>query len=177
MDIKNIVLGLVLFVVFWAFQAGYLSILGAFSWLAGLIIFIVILCLWCTGMASKDSDVMQLCTFVSVFALIVTILISFFGPTLGAVFPPGFEPSAFTPMMLSFWLVVFGGAVLITGIKKKDSIFSVIGLIWLFSAVHFVAALSTGPNSYLHFGVITGFSILVHGLVMKKGKAKIEKSS
>lgn len=168
MNIKNVLYGIILFVVFWAFQAGYVAFLGPAAWFVGVIIFIIVICSFCVGMPKQDAEVKQVCYFTGAFALIVTFMFSFLGPSLGMVIPAGFDPSMLTPMILSIWLVIFGSGFLYTGFKLKEGIPTIIGLIWLFSAIHFVSALSTGPNSYLHFGTITGISILVYGLIQKR---------
>lgn len=168
MDLKQTVMGIVLFIVFWAFQGGYFNSLGAAAWFVGSIIFVVIL--WVIGkfaMPNPSAEIKDLWMFVTIFAIVATFMISFTGPYLGAVLPA--DPSQLTPLVLSFWLIIFGGALFVTGhADQKWNVTAVIGLIWLFSSLHFVTAVSTGPNSYLHFGLITGLSFIIGGIVAKQ---------
>lgn len=169
MNAKQFVLGIVLFVVFWAFQAGYASPLGMHAWFVGSIIFVILL--WAIGKAvmpkKPPADVQQFWIFVSVFALAVSFFASYLAVPLGAVLPPGVPLSAFTPLLLSIWLIVFGAALVVGGMNSKNSMQTWVGIFWLFSSVHFIAP-GIGPNAYLHFAVVTGIPAIVGGLVAKK---------
>ena len=170
MKIAKVVLGIVLFLVFWAFQVGYMNSLGTAAWFAGAVIFSIILfAIGKVSMPNPSDEIKEVWMFAMAFALVSTFMISFLGPYLGAVFPPGFTPSMLTPLVLSFWLIIFGGAKFVTGWLSKNGTYSLVGLIWLFSAIHFVTALSTGPNSYLHFGLVTALPVILTGLMGSKG--------
>ena len=49
MNAKEVILGIVLLLVFWVFQKGYLASLGTAAWFVGAVIFVVIL--WLIGMS------------------------------------------------------------------------------------------------------------------------------
>ena len=167
MDVRQAVLGLVLFVVFWGFQNNYAAPLGSAAWLAGSIVFVVILWLIGSGMMPKPpQEVKELWMLATSFLILSTFAISFLGPYLGAVLPS--SPAQLTPLVLSFWLVVYGAAMFVMGMQGKMNVSALIGVIWLFSALHFVTAVGTGPNSYLHFGLVTGLPFILAGLMAKK---------
>ncbi len=169
MNLQQTVLGIVLFIVFWGFQNGYANSLGTSAWFAGSIIFVIIL--WLIGkssMSKPSAEMKELWMFTIAFAIVTTFIVSYLGPYFGVVFPANFTPAMLTPLVLSIWLIVFGGAMLITGWQSKMGVTTLIGIIWLFSALHFVTAVSTGPNSYLHFGLITGLPYILSGLLAKK---------
>jgi hypothetical protein len=164
---KEFVLGIVLFAVFWAFQAGYANSLGASAWFAGSIIFVILL--WAIGyslMPKVSAEAKQFWTFVSAFAIVATFIVSYMGPSLGAVLPA--NPAALTPLVLSFWLVVFGAAMFVDGHGTKNKVQTWLGVFWLFSALHFVTSVGTGANSYLHFALVVGLPHIIDGLVRKK---------
>ncbi len=172
MDINQAALGVVLFVVFWAFQAGYVNTLGTSAWFLGVIIFAGIL--WLIGkstMPKQTAEFQELWMFTTGFAVVATFVISYLGPTLGAVFPSGLSQeqlyAALTPLVLSLWLIVFGGSMFVTGWQAKWGVTTLTGIIWLFSAMHFVTATSTGANSYLHFGLLVGLPFIIYGLIVK----------
>jgi len=172
MNAKEVILGIVLLLVFWAFQKGYLDSLGTAAWFVGAVIFVVIL--WLIGMSMMSekmtADQMQLWTFATVFGLVFTFILSFLAAPLGAVFPANFTPATLTPLVLSLWLVVFGGAFAVGGRMTGRPVILLIGLIWLFSAVHL--QMSTMANSYLHFGLVTGLVFIIDGLMPAMKPAK-----
>ncbi len=165
MNSKHVILGLVLIVVFWAFQMGYMSSLATAEWFAGVIIFSVAMFLMGkTSGETPTDDHKMVWMFAMIFAIVLTAIISFVPPSaLGLALPAGFTPAMWTPVVLSLWLVIYGGAMFAGGHDAEKGMMILIGLIWLFSAVHI--ALVTGPNSYLHFGMITGLSAVVGGLL------------
>lgn len=166
MDARQTVLGVVLFVVFWGFQNGYAAPLGGAAWLAGAIIFAVVLWLIGQGVMPKPSaEVKSLWMLATPFLIISTFAISYLGPYLGAVLPS--NPATLAPLVLSLWLVVYGAAMFIMGWQEKMGVPALIGIIWLFSAMHFVTAVGTGPNSYIHFGLVTGLPFILAGLMKK----------
>ena len=169
MNANVLLSGIVLFVVFWAFQAGYFDALATTAWLVGLVIFIGVQ--WFIGktlMPKPSADMKMLWMFAFAFAIVAQVMISYFGPYLGAVFPPGFTPSMLTPLLLSFWLIIFGGTMFIGGWFSKNSLAALIGVIWLLSSTHFVGVVSTGPNSWLHFGLLVSLPFILMGIMMKK---------
>ena len=166
MDIKQVGLGIVLFLVFWAFQAGYLDRLGTTAWVVGAIVFAGILYgIGKVAMPKPSVQMKELWMFATLLAVIVTLVISYGGPYIGAVFPVGFNPMLLTPLVLSFWLIIFGGALFVTGTQVKWGITTLTGVIWLFSSIHFLG--STGPNSYIHFALVTALPLILTGIIMK----------
>jgi hypothetical protein len=167
MNAKQVLVGIVLFAVFWAFQAGYASSLGAGAWVLGVVLFSVLLWgFWAVSGKAKSKtpkEMMALWHFATAFVVISTIFIAYLGSYFGAVAPAG-DPS---PLILSFWLLVYGGAMWVSGKEAKDVTGSLVGIIWVFSALHFVTAISTGPNSYLHFALVTGLPLILQGLMNK----------
>ena len=168
MNSKEFVLGIILFAMFWAFQVGYAASLGMHAWFAGSIIFVVLLWAIAYSVMPKQppAEVKQFWMFVSAFAIVTTFLISYAGPYLGAVLPS--NPATLTPLVLSIWLVVFGAAMTVGGFSSKNNIQTWIGIFWLFSALHLVTSVGTGPNSYLHFGLVVGLPHIIDGLMRKK---------
>ncbi len=168
MDLKQTGLGVVLLVVFWAFQIGVFNFLGPTAWVVGVVAFSLIL--WLIGKVSipkPEANVTELWNFTVAFAIVATAIIAYLGPYLGAVFPPGFMPSQLTPLILSIWLIVFGGTMFVTGWWAKWGVTTAVGVLWLFSSTHFVSNLSPGPNSYLHFGLLVGLPFILYGLITK----------
>ena len=158
MDLRQTGLGIVLFVVFWAFQVGYFESLGVSAWLLGAIIFAVVL--WLIGkraMPKPSADMQELWMFTTLFVVLGTIFAAYLSPYAGVVLPPGVTMLAFTPMLLSLWLVIFGAAMVVTGWQQKWGVTLAVGLLWLISAVHLPII---GPNAYIHFAVITGFPFM-----------------
>ena len=172
MNAREVILGIVLLLVFWVFQKGYLESLGTAAWFVGAVIFVAIL--WLIGMSmmtgKMTADQMQLWIFATVFGLVFTFILSFLAAPLGAVFPANFTTAMLTPLVLSFWLVVFGGAFVVGGRMTARPVILLIGIIWLFSAVHL--QLTTGANSYLHFGMVTGLVFVIDGLMPAMMPAK-----
>ncbi len=169
MNLQETVLGIIIFVVFWAYQGGYANSLGTSAWFLGAIILTVLL--WLIGkvnMPKSPADIKEVWKVGMILLLAGTFIISYLGPFLGAVFPPGVTPAQLAPMVLSLWLVIIGGALFVTGWKSQNGFATFIAVFWLFSSMHFVTAVSTGPNSYLHFGFVVGVPYIIHGLVRKK---------
>ena len=167
MDPKQTGLGIVLFIVFWVFQAGYLNGLGTTSWLIGAIVFSVILFLIGKSVMPKSNEKQRmLWNFTIGVALLVTLFVAYVAPYVpGIVIPSGDILTIVTPILLSLWLVLFGGAMFITGWEMKWNITLLIGVIWLFSAITWV--LNAGPNAYLHFAIVTSFPYIIAGLLAK----------
>ena len=166
MNVKEIIFGLALFAVFWAFHAGYAAPLGMHTLFAGSVIFVILL--WGIGFALMPKkkppvEVMQFWKFVTVFAVVATFIITYLGPYLGAV--PPVSSAALTPLVLSFWLIVFGSALFVGGHTSKNHIEMWTGAFWLFSSIHILAI---GPNVYLHFALVVGIPHVIDGLIRKK---------
>ena len=169
MNPREVILGIILFGVFWAYQMGYTSSLGSSAWFLGAIIFVAVL--WVIGktnMPKSPADIKEVWNVLMLVLLVGTFFMSYLGSYLGAVFPPDVTPAQLTPMVLSFWLVIVGAALFVTGWKTQNGLATAIAVFWLFSALHFVTAVSTGPNSYLHFGFVVGMPYIIHGLIRKK---------
>ncbi len=171
MDIRQIVYGIVLFIIFWAFQAGYAGGLGTVAWFLGAILFIAFLWLYGKAVVPKwNTDQTKLWTFSVGVVLIGTIFPTFLTPYIpGIVLPPGEFSVIVPPILLSFWLVVFGGAMFVAGSDMKNSIVTLTGIIWLFTSITFV--LNAGPNAFMHFAIVTSLPFILSGVV-SKNKAK-----
>ena len=169
MDGRQLVAGIVIFLVFWAFQAkfSYISDLGTTAWFLGAVIFSVLL--WFIGkgvMPKPSASQKELWNFTIVFALAVTFIVSFVAPYIpGIVIPSGDVIAIVTPILLSLWLVVFGAAMFVTGWETKWGVTLMTGLIWLISSLTWVA--NAGPNAWLHFAIIAGFPFIIYGLIAK----------
>ena len=170
MNLGKAGLGVVLFVVFWAIQAKYIN-LGYSTWFVGSVIFVALL--WAIGktMQKQPTESQKMMWSYSIaFVLIVTAMVSYLAPTipgvLGIVLPPGGDLSVLTPILLSFWLVLFGATKFVSGTERKDSITQMTGIIWLFSAITWV--LNAGPNAYLHFAIVASLPFIINGLLAKK---------
>ena len=168
MDLKQTFFGVVIFAVFWAFQAGYLNALGQHAWFVGAIIFSVLL--WMIGkhvMPKASADMKELWMFATLFVVVITFMVSYLGQYLGAVAPAG-GAAAMTPFVLSTWLIIYGAAMFVTGHQSKWGVTLATGLIWLVAGLHFVTSVGTGANSYLHFGALAGLPFIIYGLVTKR---------
>jgi len=160
MDLRQAGYGLALLIVFWAFQVGYFNSLGMTVWLVAVIIFSVVL--WLIGkstMPKQSAEMKELWMFTFAFVLLATVIISY-----GAGYiVPAFSSSA----LVSAWLIIFGGAMFITGWQSKRSIAALIGVIWLFSSVITFTS-SGGLYSFMMFGLVTGLPFLINGLIKKR---------
>ena len=159
-------MGVVFFLIFWAFHAGYFNVLGAWSLFLGALIFAFLPWLFEMGSKQKPPENMkQMWMFATLFVVVVTFIGSFLMPYLGAVIPTGTDV---TPVFLSMWLVIFGGAGLLHGIVQKQYVWSVIGLVWMVTAIQFSMSGLFASNAYLHFALIVGLSFALAGIVTKK---------
>ncbi len=166
MNWQEVVLGIVLFLIFWAFQAGYLDVLGTAGWFVGAIIFVGIL--WAIGrskMQKPQQDVKATWNFAVVLALVVTFLISIVGSWATDLVPAGLSSAQVGSMTMGFWLIVFGGAMFVTGWVTKMGVASVIGILWLFSSLYFTL---TGAGTYVQFGMVTALPFIIGGILTKK---------
>jgi hypothetical protein len=157
MNAQQVVLGIVLFLVFWAYQVGYAASLGGHAWFAGAVIFVILLWLIYRSQKKKASaDMMALWNFATAFLLVATFLVSYLWSSLGG-------SAASDAGVVGFWLIVYGAAMFATGWKMGDGVSTAIGAIWLFAAVGGVVAVSP----YLHFGLLTGLPYILTGLMKK----------
>jgi len=160
MDLRQAGLGIVIFILFWAFQANYFANLGYAAWIVGLVIFEVILWLIGKGVMPKQSnDMKQLWMYVFAFALISTIIVSYGGMLVSGYSYPS------SNYVLAFWLVLFGAAMLLTGWQAKFSVTMATGFIWLFSSSLFMIA--NMPTPYFFFGLLTALPFVLVGLMEK----------
>jgi hypothetical protein len=156
MDLKQAGLGVVLFIIFWAFQAGYLNGLGTTSWVIGVILFGLVL--WLIGkgaMPRQPESMKELWMFTYVFAVVLTAIFAWGGAYMGQTMSAS--------MVLSAWLMLFGGAMLLTGMFAKMQVTFLVGIIWLFSAIMLSAALD-----FLSFGLLAGLPFIIYGIMSKK---------
>ena len=169
MDLRTAGSGVVLLLVFWAYQIGLLSSLGAAGWLLASIIFVAVLWFIGQGMMPKPTaSQKELWMFTSIFGIVATFIILYVGPYLGAVVPTTAAGMMdLGQILLSIWLIVFGAAMFVTGWEMKWNVHMWIGLFWLISALHFVTSINAGPNSYLHFGLVVGLPFVIYGLIRK----------
>ena len=167
MDLRQAVLGIAIVLVFWAFQAGFLNFLGIAQWFLAVLLFGILTWLIGQGVMPKPSaSQKELWTFTLVLGLAIGAVVSFVPwDVLGIQVPAGAQPSQFTPAFLSVILALYGAAMVVTGWELKWNITLLTGLFWLLSSVHF--ATFTGPNSWIHFAIVTGFPFIVYGLLAK----------
>ncbi len=165
MDLRQTGLGIVLFAVFWAFQAGVFNMLGPVAWLLGVIIFSVIL--WLIGRVSmprrSPPQLMELWQFTTLFAIVSTAIVSLGYPLLGSMMPSGVSMTQFTSFVLGFWLIIFGAAMFVTGWTTKWAVTITVGIIWAFSSVYF----ATGLPGYFNFALVAGLPFIIYGLITK----------
>jgi hypothetical protein len=164
MDLKQTGLGVVLFVAFLAFQAGIFNILGTAAWILGVVIFAVVL--WLIGRVSMPKamppELAELWTFAVAFAIVVTVIVSLGYPMLAPLMP-SITMAQFGSNLLSFWLIVFGAAMFVTGSTAKWGVTTAVGVIWLFTSIYFIVA----GFGYLYFAMDVGFPFIVYGLITK----------
>ena len=167
MDLRQAGLGVVLLLVFWAFQAGYANILGPAMWFVGALIFVAVMFLIGQGaMKNPSAEMKELWTFTYVFALVAVAIFSFVPPgVLGITVPAGFSPSALTPYILSVLLAIFGGAMFVTGWLEKWNVTLLTGIVWLFVATHLYTLTF---NAYIHFAFTISLPFIIYGLISKK---------
>ena len=160
-------LGLLLIIVFWIFQMGYISNMGTIQWFLSAVAFVAItMVLGKTVMPKPSASMKHLWNVATVFLLLIAVVASFVPMSLlGVSLPANTSPSMFVGLFLSTWLIIYGAAMFLTGNEIKDNVSSMIGIVWLLGSVHL--ALVTGSNSYMHFGLLTGLPILLTGLLKK----------
>ncbi len=165
MDLRQTGLGVVLFAVFLAFQVGVFNMLGPVAWLLGVIIFSVIL--WLIGRVSMPRrtppQLTELWQFTTLFAIVSTAIVSLGYPLLTSMMPSGVSMAQFTSYVLGFWLIVFGAGMFVTGWTVKWGVTTAVGVIWVFSAMFFIAA----PSEYFYFGLVAGLPFIIYGLITK----------
>ncbi len=164
MDYKQIGFGVLTFVVFWAFQAGYFNFLGPTSWFLSAVAFIVLLWLIGQSYGKEFSSNKILWNYAIGFALVVALLVSYAAPYIpGIVLPP--DSSIVPPILLSFWLVLFGATMFVGAWNSKIPLMMLTGVIWLFSS--FTWVLNSGPNAYLHFAIVASLPFILTGFLEK----------
>lgn len=155
MDPRQVVLGIVLFLIFWAFSAGYVDSLGNIAWFVGALV--ISFLPWLFEMGRKGpkppEQIKNLWMFASIFVVVTTFILSFLGSYVG------FDAS--TSIVVSLWLIVFGGGWLLHGWFLKQGVPALLGVIWIFSAV-------IGLTSYSQFALIVLISFVLNGLFAKK---------
>lgn len=169
MNPKKIVMGIIVFAVFWAFQAGYASSLGTAEWFVGAVVLSILMAI--TGKVAMKgpipAEVNQLWQFAIAFVVVSAALISFAMPALGAQIA-GVSVAQLTAMNVGMWLVVFGATMVATGSEIKKPAAKLIGFLWLFSAVPLFASPIGAANAYLHLALIVGLSFILGGLTVKE---------
>jgi len=164
MDLRQTVLGVVLLLVFWAFQMGFFSSLGTAGWFLAAVIFVGIM--WAIGkgvMPNPSAAQKELWMFVSIFALVLSALFSFVPPSLlGVTSPPPVDQIG--ALFLTSLLILFGAAMFVTGWEMKWNVTMVVGLLWVFVATHLY---TLAPVAWIHFGVVTSLPFIVYGLIRK----------
>lgn len=164
MDLRQTGLGIVLLLVFWAFQMGFFSSLGTAGWFLAAVIFVGIV--WAIGkgvMPKPSATQKELWMFVSIVALVLTALIAFVPPSLlGVTSPPPVDQRG--AIVLTLLLTLFGAAMLVTGWEMKWNVTMLVGVFWLFVATHLY---TLAPVAWIHFGVITSLPFIIYGLMRK----------
>lgn len=164
MDLRQTGLGIVLFLVFWAFQSGYLSPLGTASWF--LAAAVVVLITWAIGMGvmpKPTAEQKELWYLAYALILVIAAVGSFVPPSfLGVATPPSADQ--FTALLLTLYLIILGGAMFVTGYEMKWGVTLFTGIFWLFAATHLYVLTNV---SYIHFGVIVSLPFILYGLLRK----------
>ena len=167
MEQYQLIAGILIVLVFWAFQNGFVNSLGTYGWFVGVLAFVFLS--WLTGksvMSKPSAEMKEMWMFTCIFALVLTAVASFVPfSVLGVVMPAGATAAAFTPILYAMILALFGGAMFVTGWVEKWNVTMIVGLFWLFNTV---LEFGAGGNAYLHFGLITGLPFIIYGLMMKK---------
>lgn len=166
MDVRQTGLGVVLVLFFWAMQAKYID-LGPLNWVLGGVVLVVVFYLIGKGVMPKPSEeIKELRMFLYALVIVFSVLCAF-GPAFipGVVLPPaGFDMS---PLIIGMWLMLFGAYMFVIGWLQRWAVTSLVGVFWLFSAFQFVSAVSWGPNSWIHFGLVVGLPFIIYGLIKK----------
>lgn len=168
MNPKKIVMGIIILLVFWAFQAGYVSSLGPAEWFAGAVVLSILLAITSkVAMPKAEPAVMQLWQFAIAFVIVLAAIMSFGMTALGASIPAGTSASSFTAIAVSMWLIVFGATMVATGSEAKKPHAKLIGFLWLFAALPTIISPLAAANAYLHLGVVVGLSAILAGIFIK----------
>lgn len=166
-DFRQVVLGVVLFLVYWGFHVGYFDFLGAASLFVGAL-FISFLP-WLTEIGAKmkpaPDAIKKMWLFATAFVVIGTGIAVFAGPALGMAIA---DVSQAAPLMVGIWLLVFGAGSVAHGVMQKHPIMLTIGIIWVFSAVAVTTVAAVAANAYLHFALIVGLSFALGGVFASK---------
>lgn len=164
MDLRQAGLGVILLLVFWAFQLGYFSSLGTASWFLAAVVFAGIM--WAIGkgaMPKSSESQKELWMFVSISALVLAALFAFVPPSLlGVTNPPSVDQIA--AIFLTILLTLFGAAMFVTGWEMKWNVTMVVGLFWMVVATHLYTLV---PAAWIHFGVVTAIPFIIYGLIKK----------
>jgi hypothetical protein len=157
MDFRQVVLGIVLFLIFWAFAAGYFEFLGNIAWFVGAL-FISFLP-WLFEMGRKGpkppQQIKDLWMFATVFLVVATFILSFAGSFIGV--------TADTSTVVSLWLIIFGGGWIMHGWLTKHGISGLLGIIWIFAVL-------IGFTSYSQLALILLLTFVLNGVFAKKSR-------
>jgi hypothetical protein len=170
MNGKVLLFGVILFVVFWAFEMGLFEMLSIAGWLVGAVLFVLLL--WGIGktiMPKPPAESKKIWHFASLFVIILSILGSFFLPYLGVEMPAGTTSAEITIIFISVWLTILGGAMFIDGWMSKEGVQSLIGVFWLFSAVmYMIGGELLAANAWIHLAMTVGLPFIIVGALWKK---------
>lgn len=158
MDVRQTVYGLVILGVFFAIQAGYLNQIGSAIPLVGIIIFSAVMMLMGKAVMPKPKpDQKILWQFAIIFAVVLTALMSYGQEILGI---SSLAPST---IFITMWLIIFGGAMILTGRDMKWNITLLTGIVWLFSSFYMLFA-----GTFMQFGIITSLPFIIYGILPKR---------
>lgn len=170
MNTKVLLYGVVLFVLFWAFEMGLFDMLSIAAWLVGAVAFVLLL--WGIGksiMPKPSPESKKLWNFSCLLVIILAVLGSFLMPYLGVEMPAGFTTADITPLFISMWLVILGGAMFVDGWMGKQGIQTLIGIFWLFSSVmYMIGGDLIAANAWIHLAVTVGLPFIIVGVIWKK---------
>lgn len=165
MNTMHIVSGIVLFAAFFAFSAGYLNFLGNYIWIGAIVVFVLIMtAMGKIGMPKAPEDVKNAWMFGIAFSVVVTVMMTFAAPYMGSAMSTDQTGN----YMMGFWLVVFGGVMLVGGKEMKMGTGMILGLIWLFSSIYYILGTGSAAAGLMWFGILTGIPFIIMGLQMKK---------
>lgn len=108
-------------------------------------------------MPRQPENMKELWMFTFAFAIVATAILAYGGAYVGTASPA---------IVTEVWLVLFGGAMFLTGWWAKFGVTTLVGILWLFSAV--LLGMGNGQFAFADFGLLTGLPFIIYGIMTKK---------